>query len=391
MNIETDNSLSKSRYRSPNGESRIYKDGNRYKLRVRVDFKDGSHAFVVGSGQTMISCQSNTKRLVSKKISEFEASQTKPFTVAAYCTHWLNNVRGLRQIAYKTKVGYETAIRKHIVPLLGDILITELTRENIQSAYAALSTSGKSRSVIKEVRAVLFGALDEAVLSGLIPHNVARSVKIEKKKKSIPNFLTEEEVKRVLEAAESRGELALWGVALIMAIRQGERLALRWSDLELDGDIPVMSIRNNLLRKTGVGLVLEAPKTECSIRDLVIPSNLVAALKAHKKSQLEARLRAGKNWREQDFVFTGEFGAPVDPANDRKNWLSLLEAAEVKRVRLHDARHTAATLMHAMGHDIHTISKILGHSSISTTAEYYAHVVPATSLRALNDLDRLMV
>ena len=107
-------------------------------------------------------------------------------------------------------------------------------------------------------------------------------------------------------------------------------------------------------------------------------------LKRHKKSQAQQRLLSKARWDSRDFVFTTPIGKPIDAANDRKAWISLLNKADVRYRKLHCARHTTATLMHSHAVPLLTISRVLGHASINTTAEFYAHVETHTKLEAIN-------
>jgi integrase len=169
----------------------------------------------------------------------------------------------------------------------------------------------------------------------------------------------------------------------MLGLRQGEALALRWSDLDLDGQHPVMVVDRSLSRHTGKGLVYGDTKTS-QRRDLPLPLDLVNLLKRHRREQREQFLSLGVQWSEHTPVFAAlrkGSARPIDPANDRKRWLKALARAEEPHVRLHDARHTAATIMLMEGVDMYSVSKALGHSSIQTTIDTYGHL-PSASLRS---------
>jgi Phage integrase family len=109
---------------------------------------------------------------------------------------------------------------------------------------------------------------------------------------------------------------------------------------------------------------------------MVLPQPLVASLRRHRTAQRAERLAAGSLWTDTGLVFTTPIGTPIDPRNDYRNWHTLLRRAGLRRARLHDARHTAATLLLAQGVPARVAMQILGHSQITLTLGTYSHVVP---------------
>ncbi len=113
-----------------------------------------------------------------------------------------------------------------------------------------------------------------------------------------------------------------------------------------------------------------------------MPAQLVEALRTHRARQLEERLRAGEHWEDHDLVFCQPSGRPIDPRGDWRDWKALLGRAEVRDARLHDARHTAATLLLTQGVPARVAMQVLGHSQISLTLDTYSHVVPELATEA---------
>jgi integrase len=113
---------------------------------------------------------------------------------------------------------------------------------------------------------------------------------------------------------------------------------------------------------------------------------MIELFRQYKRKQLEQKLLSGGDWIETGHVFTTKFGRPIDNGNDRKAWDRLLKAAGVRGIKLHAARHTAATMLLGRGTDIVVVSKLLGHSNIQTTVEYYAHVSKDSKLQAIENL-----
>jgi integrase len=220
--------------------------------------------------------------------------------------------------------------------------------------------------------------------------------------------LSLDEALRILRLATTRGNGTRWSVALALGLRQGETLGLRWHYVDLDAG--TLTIRWQLQRhawrhgcadphacgkdrhrdhcppgcnrharscpqRTGGELHLNELKSDKSRRTIALPPYLTTALKAHRPAQLQERMTAGPRWHDDDFVWCQANGRPIGAHADWDEWNALLEAAGIRRVRVHDARHTAATLLLAQRVDQRIVMEILGHSQISMTSRY-AHVLP---------------
>ncbi len=158
-----------------------------------------------------------------------------------------------------------------------------------------------------------------------------------------------------------------------LALGQGEALGLTWHTVDLDGG--TLTVRQALQRQLGRGLVLVPPKSAAGRRTLALPPQLCGILRAHAAVRLEERPHAGSEWEDDGRVFAQRNGRPIHP-RARRGWKALLAAAGVRDARLHDARHTAATLLLTQGVAPRVAMQILGHSQISLTLGTYSHVVP---------------
>jgi integrase len=193
---------------------------------------------------------------------------------------------------------------------------------------------------------------------------------------------------RLLDAARGERLEALYSVALSLGLRRGEILGLRWQDLDLQQG--TLTVRQAAQRLRGQGIKFAPPKTERARRSMVIPSPLVAALRIHRKQQLEDRLKAGSRWRELDLVFASKVGTAIEPRNLDRHFKRMLEKAELSDMRFHDLRHAAASLLLAQNVDPRTLMDILGHSRISVTLDTYAHVMPAAMHEAANKISSVL-
>ena len=160
-------------------------------------------------------------------------------------------------------------------------------------------------------------------------------------------------------------------MALALGLRQGEALGLTWECVDLDRG--TLTVRQALQRQPGTGLVLVQPKSRAGRRTIALPGPLRVALRAHRAAQLADRMAAGSMWQDHDLVFCQQNGRPLEPRSDHRAWRALLTAAQVRPARLHDARHTAASLLLQQGVPARVAMEILGPSQISLTLGTYSH------------------
>ena len=197
--------------------------------------------------------------------------------------------------------------------------------------------------------------------------------------------LAPDQVRVLLDAARGERLEALYVVAVTTGMRQGELLALRWQDVDLDA--AAVRVRATL-SATKDGFEFAEPKSARSRRQLTLTHAAVTALRRHRTTQLEERLRAGASWTDHDLAFASEVGGPLDGSNVlRRSFYPLLRRAGLPRVRFHDLRHSAATLMLSRGVPLKIVSEILGHSQISITADTYMHVTPGMQREAAAAVD----
>jgi integrase len=151
-----------------------------------------------------------------------------------------------------------------------------------------------------------------------------------------------------------------------------------------------LSVRRGLHRVGGQGLVYEEPKAERSRRTLALPAQLVESLRAQRAAQLEERVAAGPLWEDNDLVFAQANGRPIERKSDWQAWKAILREAGVREVRLHDARHTAATLLLSEGVHPRVVMEVLGHAQMRTTTDTYSHVMPALGRDAADRMGRAL-
>ena len=192
--------------------------------------------------------------------------------------------------------------------------------------------------------------------------------------------LTAEQVVVLLDSVAEDRFAALYTTAVAMGLRQGELLALRWSDVDLSAGL--LSVRHTLDRRTRTR---STPKTEQSRRTLQMPTIVVAALRHHQPRQREERVVA-----LDGYVFATRTGEPLDSRNVTRYFQRALVDAGLPHQRFHDMRHACATLLLERGEDLAVVSKLLGHSNLSTTADVYAHLTRGMQQRAADRMDAIL-
>ena len=159
---------------------------------------------------------------------------------------------------------------------------------------------------------------------------------------------------------------------------------------DIDLDARLIRVRRALQRQRGAGLVFAEPKTARSKRTIPLPDQIAEVLRQHQDGQAKERIAAANLWRGSPCVFTTPIGTPVDPRNDYREFKDLLAQAGLPSVRLHDLRHTAASLLLAQGVPARVVMEILGHSQIALTMDTYSHVAPEVSREAADRLARVL-
>jgi len=220
--------------------------------------------------------------------------------------------------------------------------------------------------------------------AGKVTRNVAVLVEPPAKVRHELKPLSAEQVRAFLASVADDRLAPLYESVVALGMRQGELLALRWSDVDLEAG--KVTVRHTLRR--GVRTLAD-PKTDASKRTLHLGS-VATTLRTHRTRQLEDRMRAGRSWQDGDFVFTTKLGEPLDTSTVTRAFQAALRRAGLPRQRFHDLRHAFATLHLEAGEELIVVSRMLGHSTISTTADVYAHVTPAMLDRTAERMDGIL-
>ena len=296
-------------------------------------------------------------------------------TVSQLLDDWLRSKRS-EEISSQTLVDYEITIRKHLKPAVGAIKVQKLTPARLQSQYATWTEQGLSARVIRGAHMRLSQALDQAVKFNMVARNVCDSVTPPKVVGAKTDVWTPHEAATFLEASERDWLHPLWHFLVLEGMRRGEALGLRWKDVNWErGSVHIMqSVAPDKANK-GKAIIQRRTKTAAGARQVRLTTQTLDALRQHRRVWLERKM-AAPEWNDNDLIICTSRGTPVNPNNVSRNFNALVERAGLRRIRVHDLRHTAATLLLKAGVPAKVVSERLGHAKIGITLDLYSHVLP---------------
>jgi integrase len=326
-------------------------------------------------------------RVAQASIAEFGGLPDGRQTLNRLLETWLTEVvrPNLRP---KTIRSYETVVRVHLGPSLGQLRLDDLRPSDVQALLNRLSSSGRSPRTVAMVRDVLRQALNVARRWGLLTRNVAELVTVPRAMRRERRALAVDEARQFVTAISGDRDEALYLLALTTGLRQGEVLGLRWSDLDLEAERGSTRIVQALSRVHGARLV--DPKSAKGRRTVPLGRSIVLALRGHRARQATDRLLAGTRWIETGLVFTTRIGTPRDGPTVTRRLHAILESAELPQITFHDLRHSYASLMLAQGVPARVVMETLGHTDIRLTMNVYAHVPSELQRVATDRLDEAL-
>lgn len=281
------------------------------------------------------------------------------------------------QLKVGSAAHYTLMAEKYVIPTLGDRRLRDLQPAHLRELYASLGTRLAPKSV-RNVHVALSNALSLAVSDGYIARNVAKAREVAPTARSREmQVWNPEQIRAFLMFVVDDRLYALWRLAATTGMRRGEMMGLHWAAVDLDG--ARLRVDGALIVTPARELIFETPKTERSRRTVDLDAVTVEALCAHRKRQAAERLASLGAWPahgpEAGLVFTDEVGRPTHPAWVTRRFIALAESAGLPRIRLHDLRHSVATLLLRAGTPVHVVSQRLGHATSSITLDVYAHAL----------------
>lgn len=298
-----------------------------------------------------------------------------------YCNYCID-LKEQRGAKHSTIFRYRE-LTKRIFPAIGHIKLCDLRADHLNNLYTDLMKPGLnnrsggslSPSTVRKYHNLISTVLDQAVKEGLVPFNVADRTMKPKAEKPEVQYFQPEQIAAIRGALE--GEPIKWKtithLLLITGARRGEILALKWECIDFDRN--QIHICNSVSYRPDVGIRVESPKTETSIRFVALPAETMKLLRQYRAWQSAERLRLGEYYQDQGLVFSQDNGQPMHPDSVNR-WLNKFSARhDLPHINPHAFRHTMASLLLYNHVDNVSVSKRLGHAQVSTTSNIYAHVI----------------
>lgn len=290
-------------------------------------------------------------------------------------------------VKFETWNDRRMCFEQYVVPRIGDVELQRLNATHLNRLYAELLQDGRVRgggglspTSVRRVHAMLRTALNDALRWGLVQRNATeladpppmRGVKAARRR-SMKTW-TADELRRFLKHTQDHALGPLWAFAAATGLRRSELLGLRWADVDLDRW--TVTVSQTVLEGEEGHRPEEDQKSTTSARTIHLDRRTVELLRRHRKAQLEQRLQAGPAWQDHDLVFPLRNGTWYHPDTITSAFGRAVKAAGVPKIRLHDLRHTHATLLLKAGVNPKVVSERLGHSSVAFTLDTYSHVMP---------------
>ena len=410
----TDKPHRSRRGRADNHEGSIYQSADgKWHARVIVGMSpDGKPIRKHREARTEKEIKRKFQELIRERDHHVPAEGRKKYLVSDLLRDYLAHLDATKP---NTRNHYDEKnnVKRRLNPAFGGIRASDLDRVHIEKVYRDWFTDKErpiASSTIARIHAILKGAFNYGITHRLVTHNPAHGVDIPRSQViNEQTVFTLEEVNKILEAARVTPMYPRWAIAIMMGLRQGEVLGLRWRDLNLeDGYLHVRQALSRVavehqcggtcgrrfggdclerwshgcggtcgrakaedcrMRMGAESLVLGPTKSKRS-HVTAIPGEILLTLRQHKASQDVVRALAGADWWDLDFVFCNQYGRPLDPRRDYDAWQTLLGRVDLPPAKLHAARHTCGTLLADLGIPITTIKEIFGHSSTKVTERY---------------------
>jgi len=335
-------------------------------------------------------------------------------TLAQFAARWLAGMEG--HVRPRTLHRYRELLDLHILPTLGRTPLSKASVEHVNQLLATCHRAGLSARTCNYLRGTLRTLLREAERQGLVTRNVAALARPLPQERTETAILTPEQARWVLAAAERDPDGPLWVLGLTTGARLSEMLGLRWSDVDLlEGAVEYpaeagcsMTIRQTLqetpkaLRDKHGRWLVQAAKTERSHRRVPLSQLAVDALRRQRAQQREWQLAAGRRWEDLGLVFTDPLGEPLAATTVTHRWGRRLwrkgrdgqpdgPLYGLPPIKFHAAtRHSVASFLLAAGVPMKTVSELLGHSQLATTADVYTHVAETLKREASDAISRVL-
>lgn len=359
------------------------------KYRITFEYERDAEGKRVRKYKTVMT-EAEAKRLVT----EFNYNQQKNlvigpngFKMKEFLEYWFEH-----SVKYNceesTIYGYKNIIQKHAIPYLGALELQKLSSIHLQKYYKhLLDEKGLSPNTVWKHHANIRKALDYALKNQFVSRNVADAVELPKKKTYVGSAYNQAQLRDMLAKVTGTPIELPVHLAAYLGLRREEIVGLRWDNIDLENRIiHIVQVRLSV----GKTSVVKEPKTGKSRRSLAIPDVLHTMLVKHKKRQGDLQAMLGSEYVDSGYVYVHDNGTPYRVNSITEQFGRFLEKHQLQKIRLHDLRHTFASLLNEAGVSLKSISEALGHSDIGITSKVYTHLFDKTHKGAIDAISNLL-
>jgi integrase len=307
-------------------------------------------------------------------------------TLDTYFEDWYP--RASQSLKQNTARQYRANYQRFVQPTLGSRALNQLNLRQMEGFYSQMGQQGHSPYVIRYVHRILHKMFEDALRYDILLRNPVHRARLPGLPYKEMRILEESQVSRFLLAARTSSLEALYHLALVTGMRQGELLGLQWTDIHWQ--LGEVHVQRQLKHNPGQGWYLDQPKTRAGIRTIRVGENSLQVLREHKQRQVFQAELAADLWQEHNLIFTSQVGTPLDRSNLLKDFRRVLQLANLPTMRFHDLRHTAASLMLNHNISVMVVCSMLGHSRPSVTMDIYGHLITSAQSKAAQLMDELV-
>ena len=373
----------------------IVKRGDSYRIRVSLG-KDVTTGKYTSYFETFRGGKPEADKRLRELLTALDKGVfVKPVkdTLGEYLKSWLRDYCR-PNLSSRTHELYSYICTKHVIPKLGNKRLVDIRPQHLQRLYAEKAESGLSNRTVQLIHVTLHKALKNAVKTGLLFRNAAESVDCPKIQRREMHVMSETDLHLFLEYAKDSPYYTLFYTGLFTGMRRAELLALRWSDIDLElcqiyVNRSMQYIRGDDKKNR---IIFREPKTAKSRRLIALSPSTVIALREHKAKDTDLKQSLGyAPPSDADLVFSHYDGSPLLPSSVTHAWIKLVRRCGLHGIRLHDARHTHASLLLKQGVHPKIVQERLGHGSIQITLDTYSHVAPGLQQAAAKKFDDIVL
>ena len=318
-------------------------------------------------------------------------------TVASWVEEWFSLY--LKDLSPTTLAGYKYQIENYILNQpIGKVRLQDLTTSDVQkwindlSVKSPVSKKPMSSKTIKNIYHNLCAAIDKALVLDIVKKNVCKAVTLPKVEKLDIKVYDELEIQTLISASKGTDMELIITMAVSLGLRRGELAGLKWKHIDFENK--VVNIKENLVEvrkeQNPDRIITKAPKSKSGVRSIAISDTLCRVLKSAHTDYLKRRIKLGCDFYDGGYVICQENGRPFKPASISKKFNKFLDNNNLRHIRLHDVRHTNATLMLMNGIPPKVAQARLGHSDYSTTMNIYGHVLKSAETESAEKIENIL-